>query len=124
MLVVMDGVGLSDNENYNAVRQAHLETLNGLMDKYPWVRLGAAGKYVGVPANDMGNSEVGHNALGTGEIVLQRSAAVENAVETGKIFEGQVWHDIIERIKTRNSTLHFMGIFSDGNVHSNISHLE
>lgn len=124
VLVVMDGVGLSDNENYNAVRQAHLETLNELMDKYPWVRLGAAGKYVGVPANDMGNSEVGHNALGTGEIVLQRSAAVENAVETGQIFEGQVWHDIIERVKTCNSTLHFMGIFSDGNVHSNISHLE
>jgi len=124
VLVVMDGVGLSDETEHNAVKQAHLETLNALMEKYPCAKLGAAGKYVGVPDGDMGNSEVGHNAMGAGEIVLQRSAAVEDAVNTGKIFETQTWKDIVARIKQYNSTLHFMGIFSDGNVHSNTAHLE
>ena len=124
VLVVMDGVGLRDNREGNAVKQAHLETLNYLMDKYPTAKLGAAGEYVGVPKDDMGNSEVGHNAMGAGEIVLQRSAAVENDVNTGKIFETQTWQDIVARIHERGSTLHFMGIFSDGNVHSNIAHLE
>ena len=124
VLVVMDGVGLSDNEKYNAVTQAHLETLHSLMEKYPTAKLGAAGEYVGIPKGDMGNSEVGHNAMGAGEIVLQRSAAVENDVNTGEIFNTKTWLDIVERIHQNNSTLHFMGIFSDGNVHSNISHLE
>ena len=124
VLVVMDGVGLRDKTEYNAVKQAHLETLNYLMDKYPTAKLGAAGEYVGIPEGDMGNSEVGHNAMGAGQIVLQRSAAVENDVNTGKIFETDTWKDIIARIHERHSTLHFMGIFSDGNVHSNMAHME
>lgn len=124
VLVVMDGVGLREETKGNAVKQAHLETLNELMQKYPTAKLGAAGRYVGIPDGDMGNSEVGHNAMGAGEIVLQRSAAVENDVNTGKIFETQTWHDIIDQIHQHDSTLHFMGIFSDGNVHSNIAHLE
>ena len=77
VLVVMDGVGLAEDNPYNAVTQAHLETLHELMQKYPMAELGAAGRYVGIPDGDMGNSEVGHNAMGAGEIVLQRSAAVE-----------------------------------------------
>ena len=124
VLVVMDGVGLSDDEKYNAVKQAHLETLERVMREYPCAKLGAAGEYVGVPKDDMGNSEVGHNAMGAGEIVLQRSAAVEEAVNSGKIFESQVWKDIVARLTANHGTLHFMGIFSDGNVHSNIAHLE
>ena len=124
VLVVMDGVGLSDNAAHNAVRQARLETLNRLMEAYPCAQLGAAGRYVGVPANDMGNSEVGHNAMGAGEIVLQRSAAVDEAVRSGKIFDTSSWQDIVARLRANHGTLHFMGIFSDGNVHSNISHLE
>ncbi len=124
VLVVMDGVGLRDQTEGNAVKLAHLETLDTLMKKYPTASLGAAGEYVGVPKGDMGNSEVGHNAMGAGEIVLQRSAAVENDVSTGKIFDTQTWRDIVAQIHGHNSTLHFMGIFSDGNVHSNIAHLE
>ncbi|MBR1939456.1 2,3-bisphosphoglycerate-independent phosphoglycerate mutase [Candidatus Saccharibacteria bacterium] len=124
VLVVMDGVGLSDETEHNAVKQAHLETLNDLMQKYPCAKLGAAGKYVGVPDGDMGNSEVGHNAMGAGEIVLQRSAAVEDAVNTGKIFDTQTWKDIVTKVTKNGSTLHFMGIYSDGNIHSNTDHLE
>ena len=124
VLVIMDGVGLRDDPEANAVKQAHLETLNGLMEHYPVAKLGASGEYVGIIKGDMGNSEVGHNAMGAGQIVLQRSAAVENDVNTGKIFDTQTWLDIVTQVQHNNSTLHFMGIFSDGNVHSNISHLE
>ena len=123
VLVVMDGVGLAEDNPYNAVTQAHAETLHSLMQNYPMATLGAAGHYVGIPDGDMGNSEVGHNALGTGEIVLQRSAAVEQAMDGGA-YETQTWQDIKNRLVGTDKTLHFMGIFSDGNVHSNINHLE
>ena len=123
VLVVMDGVGLAEDNPYNAVTQAHLETLHELMQKYPMAELGAAGRYVGIPDGDMGNSEVGHNAMGAGEIVLQRSAAVEQAMDGGA-YETQTWQDIKNRLAGTDKTLHFMGIFSDGNVHSNIAHLE
>jgi 2,3-bisphosphoglycerate-independent phosphoglycerate mutase len=123
VLVVMDGVGLAEDNPYNAVTRAHAETLHALMEKYPMAKLGAAGHYVGIPDGDMGNSEVGHNAMGAGEIVLQRSAAVEEAMNGGA-YETQTWKDIVARLSGTDKTLHFMGIFSDGNVHSNISHLE
>ncbi len=124
VLVVMDGVGLSDKIEGNAVKQAKLETLNDIISRYTYTSLGAAGTYVGIPEGDMGNSEVGHNAIGTGEVVLQRSAAVESDVATGKIFETDTWRDIVARVTGNNSTLHFMGIYSDGNVHADIAHLE
>ena len=123
VLVVMDGVGLAEDNPYNAVTRAHAETLHELMAKYPMAKLGAAGHYVGIPDGDMGNSEVGHNAMGAGEIVLQRSAAVEEAMNGGA-YETQTWKDIVARVAGTEKTLHFMGIFSDGNVHSHIAHLE
>ena len=123
VLIVMDGVGLAEDNPYNAVTQSRADTLHELMQKYKMAELGAAGHYVGIPDGDMGNSEVGHNAMGAGEIVLQRSAAVEEAMNGGA-FETQTWQDIKNRLAGTDKTLHFMGIFSDGNVHSNITHLE
>lgn len=124
VLVVLDGVGIRDNASFNAVKKAHLETYNSLLENYPNIAINASGKWVGIPDGDMGNSEVGHNAMGAGEIVLQRSAAVEEAIMGGKAFSEPVWQDTIARVNGNNSTLHFMGIFSDGNVHSHIAHLE
>lgn len=124
VLVVLDGVGIRDAVDYNAVKQAYLETYNQIIKKYPCAKINASGKWVGIPDGDMGNSEVGHNAMGAGEIVLQRSAAVEEAIMQGKAFKEPVWQDTVKRVKDNNATLHFMGIFSDGNVHSNIAHLE
>ena len=112
----MDGVGLSDNEKYNAVKQAHLETLHSLMEKYPTAKLGAAGEYVGIPKDDMGNSEVGHNAMGAGEIVLQRSAAVENDVNTGKIFKTKTYSASFNRLPENISQLIFTVFFAEGLV--------
>lgn len=124
VLVVMDGVGLSDRTEGNAVKQARLDTLNRLMKDYPMAKLGASGRYVGIPDGDMGNSEVGHNAMGAGEIIAQGTKLVDEAIIGGKAFGEPTWQNAIKNVKDHNSTLHFMGIFSDGNVHSNISHLE
>jgi 2,3-bisphosphoglycerate-independent phosphoglycerate mutase len=123
VLVVMDGVGLSDRVEGNAVKAARLDTLNMLMEKYPMCKLGAAGRYVGIPDGDMGNSEVGHNAMGAGEIIAQSTKAVDEAIIGGRAFTEPVWQNAIKNVRDHNSTLHFMGIFSDGNVHSNIKHL-
>ncbi|MCQ2570978.1 MAG: 2,3-bisphosphoglycerate-independent phosphoglycerate mutase [Candidatus Saccharibacteria bacterium] len=124
VLVVLDGVGIREDTSFNAVKKAHLETYNHLIEDYPCAAIHASGKWVGIPEGDMGNSEVGHNAMGAGEIVLQRSAAVEEAIMNGKAFGEPVWQDTVKHINDNQSTLHFMGIFSDGNVHSNIAHLE
>ncbi|MFV0484819.1 MAG: 2,3-bisphosphoglycerate-independent phosphoglycerate mutase [Candidatus Saccharimonadales bacterium] len=124
VLVVMDGVGLSEKIEGNAVRAAHLETLNEIMKKYPMAELGASGKYVGIPDGDMGNSEVGHNAMGAGKIIAQSTKAVDEAIMGGKAFSEPVWQGAINNVLEHDSTLHFMGIFSDGNVHSNVTHLE
>ena len=124
VLVVLDGVGIREDTSFNAVKKAHLENYNHYIDDYPCAAINASGKWVGIPDGDMGNSEVGHNAMGAGEIVLQRSAAVEQAIMDGKAFTEPVWKDTIKRVVDNGSTLHFMGIFSDGNVHSNIAHLE
>lgn len=124
VLVVMDGVGLSPKTEGNALKAAHLETLRKLIKHYPTAKLGAHGDYVGIPSQDMGNSEVGHNAIGAGEIVAQSTKAVDDAIIGEKAFHEPVWQNAIANVKDHHSTLHFMGIFSDGNVHSNIKHLE
>ncbi|MBR3164333.1 2,3-bisphosphoglycerate-independent phosphoglycerate mutase [Candidatus Saccharibacteria bacterium] len=124
VLVVLDGVGIAPSGHSNAVTEAHLDTYNDLFKKYPYAKLGASGRYVGIPDGDMGNSEVGHNAIGAGQIILQRSAAVDDAISTGKAFDTQTWRDIVTRLTANQKTLHFVGIFSDGNVHSHIAHLE
>ena len=118
----MDGVGLAPAGPGNAVSLAHTEFLDYAMNNYLNIPLEASGEAVGILKGDMGNSEVGHNALGSGQIVKQGIAEVEEYFTTGKIFEGPTWRKIIDNAKPR--TLHFSGIFSDGNVHSSISHLE
>jgi 2,3-bisphosphoglycerate-independent phosphoglycerate mutase len=124
VLVVMDGVGLSDRVEGNAVKQARMETFNALMKKYPMIKLGASGHYVGIPDGDMGNSEVGHNAMGAGEIIAQGTKLIDEAIIGGRAFSEPTWQNAIKNVKDHDSTLHFLGILSDGGVHSNILHLE
>ncbi len=124
VLVVMDGVGLSTSRSGNAVRQAHTEFLDSAMSKYLNIPLAASGEAVGIMSGQMGNSEVGHNALGAGQIIKQGIAGIEAAFQTGDIWQTKAWKNAIKFIKEHNGTLHFSGIFSDGGVHSDISHLE
>ena len=124
LLVVMDGVGFSKTGLGDAVTQANTPTLDKFLAECPNTRLKAHGDAVGLPTDDdMGNSEVGHNALGCGQIYSQGAKLVNESIESGKMYESDTWHEIVENVKKNNSTLHFIGLLSDGNVHSNISHL-
>ena len=123
--IVMDGVGYSPKEEGNAVAQARKPYLDSLMKKYSHVLLKAHGTAVGMPSDaDMGNSEVGHNAIGAGQVYEQGAALVAKSIQTGEIFKRDAWKEITENVRAKKSTLHFLGLFSDGNVHSNIEHLK
>ena len=123
VLVVMDGVGLSDKIEGNAVKSAYTPNLDYLFANCPNTAIKASGLAVGLPTDgDMGNSEVGHNAIGCGQIYSQGSKLVNESIESGKIYESETWKALIENAK--GHTLHFLGLLSDGNVHSNINHLK
>ena len=125
LTIVMDGVGLAPEGDGNAVKRAYTPTLDGLMKKYPMVKLKAHGKAVGLPTDDdMGNSEVGHNALGSGQVFAQGALLVSNSIASGKLFASAAWQEEVENVKKSGGTLHFLGLFSDGNVHSHIDHLK
>ncbi|MBQ9161718.1 MAG: 2,3-bisphosphoglycerate-independent phosphoglycerate mutase [Clostridia bacterium] len=125
LTIVMDGVGLAPNTVSNAVATAYTPTLDMLMANYPMVSLKAHGTAVGLPSDDdMGNSEVGHNALGAGQVFAQGAKLVSNSIESGKMFASSTWCELVANAKSNNSTLHFLGLFSDGNVHSHIDHLK
>ena len=123
VLVVMDGVGVSDKVEGNAVKNAYTPTLDELKATCPNITIKAHGTAVGLPSDsDMGNSEVGHNAIGCGQIYAQGAKLVNESIESGSIYQSETWKALIENAK--GHTLHFLGLLSDGNVHSNISHLK
>jgi len=125
LTIVMDGVGIAPDSLGNAFTQAYTPTLDAIMNKYPTLKLKAHGLAVGLPSDDdMGNSEVGHNALGAGQVFAQGAKLVSQSIETGKMYTSDTWNEIITNVKSNNSTLHFLGLFSDGNVHSHIEHLK
>ena len=125
LTIVMDGVGLAPDTISNAVAGAYTPTLDMLMKNYPMVSLKAHGTAVGLPSDDdMGNSEVGHNALGAGQVFAQGAKLVSNSIESGKMFVSDTWQTIVNNVKTSGGVLHFLGLFSDGNVHSHIDHLK
>ncbi|MBQ4037112.1 MAG: 2,3-bisphosphoglycerate-independent phosphoglycerate mutase [Clostridia bacterium] len=125
VVLVLDGVGLNPCERGNAVCCSNTPTLDRLLLEYPSCTLKAHGTAVGLPSDeDMGNSEVGHNALGSGQIFAQGAKLVTNSIESGKIYEGNGWRSVSENCKKNGSTMHFLGLFSDGNVHSHIDHLK
>jgi len=153
VLVIMDGVGLNLRRSGNAVRQAHTEFLDAAMMKYLNIPLAASGESVGIMPGQMGNSEVGHNAIGSGQVIRQGISQVEVAFATGDIWGSKAWRGAMNFLKSGNDstttssktwaapavrfwqsqakispnalpTLHFCGIFSDGGVHSDIKYLE
>ena len=125
LTIVMDGVGLAPDTVSNAVTGAYTPNLDALLKNYPTVSLKAHGTAVGLPSDDdMGNSEVGHNALGAGQVFAQGAKLVSNSIESGKMFTSSTWQELITNVKNNNTTLHFLGLFSDGNVHSHIDHLK
>ena len=124
VLVVMDGVGETPVELGNMVLRANTPTLDWFKENCPWQCIKAHGGAVGLPSDDdMGNSEVGHNALGCGQIYSQGAKLVNESIESGAIYESDTWKDLVGSVVEKGTALHFIGLLSDGNVHSNISHL-
>lgn len=124
VLVVMDGVGKSKTGIGDAVTMANTPTLDKLLAECPHTYVKAHGTAVGLPSDeDMGNSEVGHNALGCGQVYSQGAKLVEEAIESGDIYKSVAWQELKNSCVEKGSAMHFIGLLSDGNVHSNIGHL-
>lgn len=124
VLVVMDGVGKSTTGLGDAVTMANTPMLDKMLKECPHTYIKAHGTAVGLPSDeDMGNSEVGHNALGCGQIYSQGAKLVEEAIESGAIFSSAAWCELTDNCVKNSSAMHFIGLLSDGNVHSNIHHL-
>ena len=125
LLVIMDGVGFGKFADGDAVAAATKPNLDWLMANCPTTKLKAHGVAVGLPSDaDMGNSEVGHNAMGAGRVFDQGAKLVSNSIANGTMFEDTGWTEIASNVLQNHSTLHFIGLFSDGNVHSHIDHLK
>jgi 2,3-bisphosphoglycerate-independent phosphoglycerate mutase len=124
VLCIMDGVGYAKYTDGDAVSGALTKALGKLRSTCPATKLKASGKAVGLASDDdMGNSEVGHNAMGCGRVIEQGAALVQQALDSGSIFEGEAWLKLVSTVKKSGGTLHFLGLFSDGNVHSRLDHV-
>ena len=124
MICVMDGVGIGADNEGNAVRLARTPTLDWLLTTCPHTQLQAHGTAVGLPSDaDMGNSEVGHNAIGAGRVFDQGAKLVDEAIASGRLFAGETWKAMIRQVTGQGTALHLIGLLSDGNVHSHIDQL-
>ena len=122
-IIIMDGFGLRTDARGNAIKEAGTPNLDALMKKYPHTQIEASGKAVGLPAGQMGNSEVGHLNLGAGRVVYQDISLIDHAIETGEFFANPAFKKAAENVKKNGTALHLVGLTSDGGVHSHVEHL-
>ena len=123
VLMILDGYGLNNNQKGNAVAEAKTPVVDKLMAEYPFVKGYASGLAVGLPAGQMGNSEVGHRNMGAGRIVYQELTKITKSIQDGDFFENKALLAACENVKKNDSALHLMGLVSDGGVHSHIEHI-
>ncbi len=123
VLVIMDGLGLRDSKEGNAVKAAKTPVLDRLMKECPFVKGYASGSFVGLPDGQMGNSEVGHLNMGAGRIIYQELTHISRCIEDGSFFSIPEFEKSIENCKKYDSALHLCGLLSDGGIHSHITHL-
>jgi 2,3-bisphosphoglycerate-independent phosphoglycerate mutase len=123
LLVVLDGWGLRAEREANAIAVAGTPNMDALANEFPHTGLRTSGLAVGLPEGQMGNSEVGHTNLGAGRIVYQDLVRINRAVEDGSFFQNPVLLEAMKRAKAESGTVHLMGLFSDGGVHSHVDHL-
>ena len=125
LTIIMDGIGIGKPNEGNAVFLANTPVLDQLFKAPLYAELNAHGTFVGLPDDsDMGNSEVGHNAIGAGRVFAQGAKLVNQSIESGALFNGEIWKKLVSNVKKNNSALHFIGLLSDGNVHSHIEQLK
>ena len=123
VLLILDGYGINENPEGNAIAMAKTPVMDGLMEDYPFVKGNASGLAVGLPDGQMGNSEVGHMNMGAGRIVYQELTRITKSIEDGDFFTNEGLMAAIHNCKEKNSALHMYGLVSDGGVHSHITHI-
>jgi len=124
LLIIMDGVGLGKRDASDGVFMANTPCLDKLSSQDLYTTIQAHGLSVGMPSDaDMGNSEVGHNAMGAGRVFEQGATLVDQSIKNGQMFQTDIWNQLMDRGKDKGGTVHFVGLLSDGNVHSHIEHL-
>jgi len=124
LLCILDGVGINENNKGNAYKIANTPNLDYLFNKYPSSKLEASSNFVGLPDNQMGNSEVGHSNIGAGRIVYQSIQKINEEIDNGNFYTNNKLLEMFEYVKNNNSKLHLMGLVSDGGVHSSLKHLQ
>lgn len=123
VLMILDGYGLNDKKEGNAIQLANTPVIDKLMKEYPFVNGNASGMAVGLPEGQMGNSEVGHLNMGAGRIIYQELTRITKEINDGDFFENKAFLEAVSNCKNNNSDLHLFGLLSDGGVHSHITHL-
>ncbi len=123
VLCIMDGFGINENKEGNAIETANTPNLSKLFSENPFTTIGASGLDVGLPDGQMGNSEVGHTNIGAGRVVYQMLVKISKDIKDGKFYDIKVLQDAIDNCKKNGSALHLIGLLSDGGVHSHIDHL-
>ncbi|CAL2102811.1 2,3-bisphosphoglycerate-independent phosphoglycerate mutase [Tenacibaculum sp. 190130A14a] len=124
ILMILDGWGITQDPKVSAIYNAKTPFINSLYDKFPHAELRTDGEHVGLPEGQMGNSEVGHMNLGAGRIVYQNLAKINNAVKDGALAQEQELLNAFEYAKANNKNVHFLGLVSNGGIHSHINHLK
>ncbi|MCT4787590.1 2,3-bisphosphoglycerate-independent phosphoglycerate mutase [Exiguobacterium aestuarii] len=122
-LIILDGFGMRDESFGNAVMAADKPNFDRYWEQYPHTLLNAKGEYVGLPEGQMGNSEVGHLNIGAGRVVYQSLSRVNNAIQDRSFFDRQAMNHLAGHVKKHDSSLHIMGLVSDGGIHSHIKHM-
>lgn len=123
-LIILDGLGLRDDFEYNAVKNARTPNLDRIIEEWGMTRLLASEGAVGLPSGQMGNSEVGHMAIGSGRVVYQDLALIAKEIKDGSFYKKEVFKDFFEQLKNSNGSLNLMGLLSKGGVHSHMDHLK
>ena len=123
VLMILDGYGLNDRHEGNAIYEAKTPVMDKLMAEYPFVKGNASGLAVGLPDGQMGNSEVGHMNMGAGRIVYQELTRITKEINDGDFFKNEALLAAMKNAKENDSAIHFMGLLSDGGVHSHNTHL-
>ena len=121
--MILDGFGINEKTEGNAIALAKKPVLDQLMSKYPYVLGNASGMAVGLPDGQMGNSEVGHLNMGAGRIVYQELTRITKAIQDGDFFENEELNKAVDNCLKNNTALHMFGLLSDGGVHSHNTHL-
>ncbi|MBT0812055.1 2,3-bisphosphoglycerate-independent phosphoglycerate mutase [Litoribacter ruber] len=124
LLMILDGWGIATNPEVSAIAKAKTPFIDSLFEKYPHSKLEASGLAVGLPEGQMGNSEVGHMNIGAGRVVYQDLVKINNAVKNGELASNPILAQAFANVKERGGKVHFIGLVSDGGVHSHIDHLK